>query len=443
MGAIASKPEPPDALKSKEASTLKELEDAMEDTKMKLASLTSMMGNITGSKVLEVPSRKGSRPIASSLTEVSLTGGSRADALATMQGATPCFDKPCVWNPGSSASKSMGYYSFDPGDGNLNACPTGYRREWTTCNNGQMQNDGCRGYCAQDPMPGYVSMMSPKMGDHQDSFAVRLVTKGELDLLREQLDRRWNTMIAALQKTQQATSEQVKQVESSLAGGSQTNSQLFELMEQQRVLRQGMDNALATSLNSLKTKVVNSFHKVEVQNQRAMIAALHGSAGMCCCWYRKADATAQCAWHTFMGDIDQRSTARFLNSGNVEQHLRKNRGAVQDVSFAGPATIRCGTNDDDNLPMLAYSSLFASKSQMESLNVQNERWQNDKNGPSTLKCRSLWISVSHQTIGQSLPKQKAFLKPIGVLKVQVQLSSQHMTLTSQQMDPGKHQRRSL
>lgn len=350
---------------------------------MQLAAMTSFMDNVTGpmnSKETETFSKRSSS-LPTSLTELSSASRSQVDASVTLQGATPCYPRPCAWVPGEKTSHSMGYYTGPTGAGIPTEaemiCPKGLHREWTTCNDGEMVTDGCRGYCAQDAMPGYISLMAPNT-QSQASFALRLPTKGEFDLLREQLDRRWRTMYESLQKLLHQISGEVSDLEEHNHVAEHDNERLESVMMQQKLLAQGMEKALAGSMTELHDKVVKAFHKVEVQNQRAMIAGLHGHAGMCCCYFQPADSKeAKCSWHTFMGDIDQRTTSKFLNSGNIAQHLEKNRGAVQDVSFAGPANIRCGTTDDDsNQPMISYASLAASKSQVESLN-QGSAWKEE------------------------------------------------------------------
>eukprot|EP00746_Dinoflagellata_sp_MGD_P005179 gnl/MRDRNA2_/MRDRNA2_110023_c0_seq1.p1 gnl/MRDRNA2_/MRDRNA2_110023_c0~~gnl/MRDRNA2_/MRDRNA2_110023_c0_seq1.p1 ORF type:complete len:621 (-),score=108.29 gnl/MRDRNA2_/MRDRNA2_110023_c0_seq1:15-1778(-) len=367
--ALASQPE-----LNNPGANLKDLEDAVQDAKTQLAALSSLMNTVSNitdplGKESEITSNRNLAPLPTSFSEVSLTGGSQLDASSGVQGATQCYKQPCRWIAGDKTSKSMGYY-VGPEAATEITCPSGMHREWTTCNNGEMQTDGCRGYCAQDPMPGYVSMMSPKMGDN-NPFAVRLVTKGELDLLREQLDRRWRTMYESLEGTLGKVTTEVSAIEDHTKSAEKDNGQLAQVIETQKLIAQGMEKALAGSMTELHEKVVNSFRKVEVQNQRTMIAALHGVAGMCCCYYSAQNSKqAKCSWHTFMGDIDQRTTARFLNAANIQSHIDQNKGAVQDVSFAGPSTIRCGTSDEDSRPMVSYASLFAAKSQLESLTGQ-------------------------------------------------------------------------
>lgn len=364
-------------------------------------------------RILPPGIRKGSRsprmrPM--SLTQVSVTehGALHDEAVAhevrskTSRSMTPCYALPCVWNKAHAKDKHSGYYSAPkqlyvktPGaHGGMSSgmspppCPYGLEREWASCNDGTMELDGCRGYCPEDNMPGYVSLLSPDMQPGgEEAFAVRLVTKGELDLLREQMERKWMTMYKAIEASLHASFLEVSKVHDETDHEDLDNHNILSKVQRATELSGLQADVLSKSLDKLKNHVLDAFETISAQGQRSMVAALHGVAGMCCCQYKEAQASGprplKCDWQTFEGDIDPGSVKLFRNLHRQKKDATNTAGkgvytSGNDDGTSGEEPIHCGVNERGE-PLLAFPTVFASKSQFDGLQ-KNGAWNIKRDG---------------------------------------------------------------
>lgn len=323
-------------------------------------------------------------PISSSLAQMEFTYTSHhgthveeaekfkeQEQMAKRTQATKCYPKPCQWVD-SNTKQGYGYYTM-PDLGQIpetqpqpTACPENSRMEWVFCNDGKMDVDGCRGYCSLEASPGYVSMIAPRR--QGAPHTMRLVTKGELDLLQAQFMSTWSVHMEFCRRLLAQTKEVLMKITDQTAGFEADDQAIGASIQKDQAVAEQESDRIHKGFRELQREAKSSFSNIETQHQLAMIASLHGVSGMCCCAFGSSSREPTCDWYPFRGDIDQRSipATRYQYTTSSAQGI----GAVTPFGFSDPTRLMCGTSEKGK-QMISYATMFAAKEMHSGWNHQD------------------------------------------------------------------------
>merc|ERR1719265_2642347 len=112
-----------------------------------------------------------------------------------------------------------------------------------------------------------------------------LVTKEELDLVRQQLNARWSGEVDYLTRRIAVTQSTIRDMQRKAAGDLEEdeNIETAVIKEDNYEISKAQDT-VGRSL-TFQHKMRKILQAVEVKQQREAIAAMHGHSGLCCCAY--------------------------------------------------------------------------------------------------------------------------------------------------------------